>query len=205
VAFLSSLGPEGVMQDKGLLTARAVEAGAPGLGRLVAFAVAISALGTTHAILLTAPRQILALARDGLAPRILGGVSPRTATPVPATSLIAVISAGLVVVAGFEGLDALLDAVICVNWFFFAVTAAALIALRRSRPGLPRPFRVPGYPFTPVAFGLIALAAAASPFFQENGRGPALVALALVLTLGILSRFWISRANPDYPKSREST
>jgi amino acid transporter len=194
VAFLSLLGPEGMVADPGLLTVRAVEAGAPGLGFLVAYAVAVSALGTVHAILLTSPRQVVALARDRLAPALLGRIAPRTATPVPATTLIAAISCALVLLAGLEGLDVLLDAVICVNWAFFALTAAALIVLRRSRPDLARPFRVPGYPFTPAAFGLIAVAAAASPFFQEKGRLAAAWAAGLVLTLGILSRFWIQGA-----------
>jgi amino acid transporter len=198
VAFLWLLGPAGVGQDS-LVAARAVEAGAPGWGWIVALAVAVSALGTTHAIMLTSPRQILALARDGLAPAILGRVSPRAATPVAATSVIAAVSGILVVATGSGGLSVLLDAVICVNWVFFGVTAASLVALRRNRPELPRPFRVPGYPVTPVLFALVAFAAAASPFFQDEGRLPAILSTLLLLTLGILSRLWIQR-----PKDTES-
>jgi APA family basic amino acid/polyamine antiporter len=197
VAFLSLLGPEGMMRSRELLTANAVEAGAAGFGSLVAFAVAISALGTTHAIVLTAPRQVLALARDGLAPPILGAVSPRTATPVPATSAIALVSGALVVAAGLEGIDALLDAVICVNWAFFGVTGVALVRLRRLRPDLPRPFRVPFYPLVPLGFAAIAVAAAASPFFQDKGRFPAICAALLVLTLGLASRYWIKDRAPE--------
>jgi APA family basic amino acid/polyamine antiporter len=158
--------------------------------------VAVSALGTTHAIVLTAPRQILALAEDGLAPRILGRVSPRTATPVPATTLIALASVVLVAVAGMHGLDVLLDSVICVNWVVFAVTGFALIRLRRTRPDLHRPFRVPLYPIVPLLFATVALAAALSPFFQERGRAPAAWAALLVLTLGVASRLWIMDRRP---------
>ena len=191
VSFLALLGPVGVAGGGGLLTASAVERGAPGWGWLVAFAVAISALGTTHAIMLTAPRQVLALARAGLAPKILGTLSPRAGTPVAATTVIAGLSALLAIVAGLDGLDALLDAVICVNWFFFGITGLALIVLRRTMPSLPRPFRVPGYPVTPLFFAAAAFAAAASPFFQEKGRLPAILAAVLVLTLGIVCRLWI--------------
>jgi basic amino acid/polyamine antiporter, APA family len=191
VSFLALLGPAGVAQDPSLLAARAVDAGAPGLGAFVAFAVAISALGTTHAIMLTAPRQIVALARDGMAPRALGRISPRSGTPIAATSFIAAVSVVLTVAAGLEGLDALLDSVICVNWFFFGITGLSLIELRQKMPDLPRPFRVPGYPATPLFFSLAAFAAAASPFFQDKGRVPAIWAAVLVLTLGIVCRFWI--------------
>src|SRR4029079_13475785 len=191
VSFLALLGASGVAQGGELLTANAVDRGAPGWGTLVAFAVAISALGTTHAIMLTAPRQGLALARDGLAPRVLGTLSPRAGTPVAATTLIAGLSVVLAVSAGVDGLDALLDAVICVNWFFFGITGVALVVLRRKMPDLPRPFRVPGYPVTPVFFSAAAFAAAASPFFQQKGRLPAILAAILVLTLGVVCRFWI--------------
>jgi APA family basic amino acid/polyamine antiporter len=41
---------------------------------------------------------------------------------------------------------------------FAALAAASTFVLRRRRPDLPRPFRVPGYPVTPALF--IAAAAA---------------------------------------------
>ena len=37
---------------------------------------------------------------------------------------------------------------------FFAMTALAVILLRRKEPFAPRPIRVWGYPFTPVLFAL---------------------------------------------------
>jgi APA family basic amino acid/polyamine antiporter len=200
VAFLSLLGAEGVANGSGILAARAVEAGASGFGFLVAFAVAISALGTTHAIMLTSPRQIVALSRDGMAPAVLGRISPRAGTPIAATTFLAVLSAVLVVLAGLDGLDALLDALICVNWFFFGITGLSLVVLRRKQPDLPRPFRVPGYPVTPLFFAFAAFAAAASPFFQPEGRMPAIWAAVLVLTLGVVCRFWIRPDRAGEPK-----
>src|SRR5438034_10160180 len=43
-------------------------------------------------------------------------------------------------------------------WIFYALTALAVIILRRTRPELPRPYRVPGYPVVPVVFVLTAAA-----------------------------------------------
>jgi amino acid transporter len=204
VAFLALLGPERVARDQ-FVTARAVESVAPRWAFLAALAVAVSALGTTQAILLTAPRQIVALARDRLVPRLLGSISGRTGTPVPATTLIAATAAVLILTSGgVDGLGALLDAVICVNWIFFGLTAVALLVLRRTRPELPRPFRVPLYPLTPVLFAAAAFAAAASPFFQEGGRKPAIISCALVLTLGLLSRLWIRSPRLGTMQGRES-
>jgi APA family basic amino acid/polyamine antiporter len=48
--------------------------------------------------------------------------------------------------------------VIFVGWIFYALGAAAVIVLRRKRPGAPRPYRVPGYPWTPLLFVAAAVA-----------------------------------------------
>src|SRR5437899_4698001 len=45
-------------------------------------------------------------------------------------------------------------------WAFFALTAIALIRLRRKEPALPRSYRVWGYPWTPLLFGAAAAAIA---------------------------------------------
>lgn len=42
-----------------------------------------------------------------------------------------------------------------VNQAFMALTVLGLFILRRTMPSLPRPFRVPLHPFTPLAYLLI--------------------------------------------------
>ena len=54
--------------------------------------------------------------------------------------------------------DELLDYVIFAVLGFYALTVAGLFVLRRTQPAIPRPFRVPGYPWTPLAFIIAALA-----------------------------------------------
>jgi APA family basic amino acid/polyamine antiporter len=39
-----------------------------------------------------------------------------------------------------------------VFWLFFLLTGLAFFELRRREPHIPRPFRVPLYPITPVIF-----------------------------------------------------
>jgi APA family basic amino acid/polyamine antiporter len=43
-------------------------------------------------------------------------------------------------------------------WIFFALTAVALLRLRRIEPHLTRPYRAWGYPWTPLIFLFAAVA-----------------------------------------------
>jgi basic amino acid/polyamine antiporter, APA family len=67
-------------------------------------------------------------------------------------------------------------------WAFMALTAIALIRLRITNPNLPRPYRVWGYPFTPLIFGGAALAISVNLWFARPVRSS--VGLAIIL-LGI--------------------
>jgi len=51
----------------------------------------------------------------------------------------------------------LLTYAVFTGWIFYAGGALAVIALRRSAPNAPRPFRVPGYPVTPLLFVIAAV------------------------------------------------
>jgi APA family basic amino acid/polyamine antiporter len=72
--------------------------------------------------------------------------------------------------------------VIFAGWLFYALTVLGVIVLRRTRPDLPRPYRVSGYPFVPAVF-LIAAACfilntlLAKPL--ESGIGCGIVALGI--------------------------
>ena len=48
--------------------------------------------------------------------------------------------------------------VVFVGWAFYALGAASIFYYRRHAAGAPRPFRVPGYPWTPLLFILTAAA-----------------------------------------------
>ncbi|HYC78057.1 MAG TPA: amino acid permease [Planctomycetota bacterium] len=193
-AYLRLLGPEGVA-GAGALAAEAADVAAPGLGRWVAAAVAWSAFGCLQTLTFTAPHQLAVLAQDGLAPRRFGAVDARSGAPRLAAAAFAATAAALAVGAGMEHLGALLTAVVCVDWIFFALTALALFRLRR-RADLPTPFRVPGYPWAPATFALVAVAAAASPFFTVQTRTAGVVAVGITLTLALVARLFL-RAAPE--------
>jgi basic amino acid/polyamine antiporter, APA family len=66
------------------------------------------------------------------------------------------------------------------TWTFFALTAVALIRLRITSPELPRPFKVWGYPFTLVVFGIVALAIAVNLWLLRPVRSSIGIAIILL-------------------------
>ena len=92
-------------------------------------------------------RILFAMGRDGLLPRVFTKVSPRTQTPVWNTVIVTVIVAFL---AAFVSLDELSDATSIGTLVAFIVVNIGVIVLRRTRPDLPRKFKVPWGPVLPV-------------------------------------------------------
>ncbi len=116
-------------------------------GRQVITALALlSVLGLINASLMSAPRVLFGLARDGLFAPPLAWVHPR-GTPLPALLLTTAITGLLVLLGDFELLLAL-------SAFFYVALCgsgiAALLRLRLSQPQLARPFQVWGWPLTPL-------------------------------------------------------
>jgi APA family basic amino acid/polyamine antiporter len=118
-------------------------------GRLLAAAVAVSVFGCLATCLLTAARIYQPMAADGLFFGSLARIHPRFHTPY--ASLIAQgIWSCLLALSGRY--DQLLGYVIIAVFSFHALTGAAVILLRRSRPAAARPYRVWGYPWLPLLF-----------------------------------------------------
>jgi APA family basic amino acid/polyamine antiporter len=117
----------------------------------VAFLFAVTAVAAIASVVLTVlygqTRIFVAMARDGLVPRVLGRVSPRTRTPVAGTLIV---GGAVAVTAAFVPLGALADATSIGTLFAFALVNVSVVWLRRNRPELDRTFRVPLYPVVPV-------------------------------------------------------
>ncbi len=115
----------------------------------VSAAIVVSTLGANNGIVLTAARIPYAMARGGHFFRWAGMVHPRWATPVPALVVQGVIAAALVFSGTYEQLATY---VIFASFLFYAMSCAAVIRLRRTRPEMERPYRAWGYPVTPLVF-----------------------------------------------------
>jgi len=117
----------------------------------VAFLFAVTAVAAIASVVLTVlygqTRIFVAMSRDGLVPRVLGRISPRTRTPVAGTLIV---GGAVAVAAAFVPLGALADATSIGTLFAFALVNLSVIWLRRRRPDLERSYRVPLYPVTPI-------------------------------------------------------
>jgi len=113
--------------------------------------IIISTLGSLNGSILAAPRVYYAMARDGLFFRWCGRVHPRFHTPHLAL-LVQGIWAIVLVAAGTY--EQLFTYAIFAAFVFYALTALAVVVLRRTMPHAPRPYRVFGYPFVPIIFVL---------------------------------------------------
>nr|WP_242911207.1 amino acid permease [Actinomadura terrae] len=92
-------------------------------------------------------RILFAMSRDGLVPPVFQKVSPNRAVPVANTLIVA---AFIAVLAAAVPLGRLVDATSIGTLFAFAMVSVGVIVLRRTRPDLPRSFRTPFYPVTPL-------------------------------------------------------
>ena len=124
----------------------------------VSVTVTISTLGALVAVTLAAPRVFFAMADDGLFFRSVARVHPRYGTPHVAILLAMGLGVAFVLTRTFEQLA---DTFVLSIWPFYGFAVAGLYLLRRRRPDLPRPYKVPGYPVLPAVFvlGVIYLVA----------------------------------------------
>jgi amino acid transporter len=114
----------------------------------VSAAVAVSTFGTLNGSMMTAPRIFFAMAEDGLFPRAISRVDPKTGAPANAVALAAVLGVVFVLVRSFTELA---EQFIIGIWPFYALALAAVFVLRR-RPGLTRGYSTWGYPWVPGLF-----------------------------------------------------
>lgn len=128
-----------------------------GLGWAGALIAVAAICGLTSVILVDITgmgRIAFAMSRDGLLPTAVAKVHPRWGTPYRVIALTTVLVA---VLAGTVPLRALADMVSIGTLFAFVVVSAAVPILRRTRPDLERPFRVPLSPVLPIVSVLACL------------------------------------------------
>jgi APA family basic amino acid/polyamine antiporter len=121
--------------------------GASWPGTILSAGAVISIFSVTLVTMYGQTRILFAIGRDGLLPKQFAKVNPRTHTPVNNTVIVAIV-VGLL--AAFIPLDYLWDLVSIGTLIAFIVVSIGVIILRRTRADLPRGFKVPGYPVTPI-------------------------------------------------------
>jgi APA family basic amino acid/polyamine antiporter len=151
-AFLHVLGYQKMAGSKAVAT-ETVAAVLPELaGRAISILICISALGTVNGLVFTGARISYAMGVEHRAFRGLGRWHPRLGTPVWALVAQGVLSLAIVLMAqSFVGTILYTAPVV---WLFFLGTGLSVFTLRRKEPEVKRPYRITGYPLTPIVFCL---------------------------------------------------
>ncbi|WP_280208275.1 amino acid permease [Nocardia cyriacigeorgica] len=115
---------------------------------------ALAGLTTVVMVMLLGQTRVLfAMSRDGLMPRRLAHTGNR-GTPVRITVIVGAVCA---VLAGFIEFGTLEEMVNIGTLFAFVLVSIGVLVLRKTRPDLPRGFRVPFVPVLPILAVLACL------------------------------------------------
>ena len=183
IVYLRTLGRDGLAAS----TAVAADTAGRLLGSAGATAITVAAMlsifGFVNVALLTNARVLYALGQDGAFLPSAGKVHPRYGSPHVALVMLGGWS--LVLLVATNGtIGTLLGGVVFADWIFFGLGAASVFVLRRTRPEMHRPYRVPGYPWVPAFFVVCALVGIVSAYvsaLKMSLVGTAMVAAGAAL------------------------
>lgn len=196
VALLRGLGFAGVQTSEAvaadLVARRFGNTGAI----LMSIVVAVSALTSANATVLTGGRTSYALGRNFAGFKLfspLGRWNGRVSSPINALLVQGAISFALVFAGAWQrkGFEQTLVYTTPVFWFFLMLTGLSLIILRHRDPLRERPFRVPFYPATPLIF---CVTSAYMVWSGANYYGNRALVGILVLLAGVPILFFAERA-----------
>jgi len=198
VAYLFALGPADMAASDTIAATSVTSVLGSWAGKIVALTILISTFSAANSVILTAPRVFYAMANDKLFFKKLAEVHPRFLTPAAAIVGLGVWSAVLVCAGELGSFSALIGGVIFIGWIFYGLGAAAIFPFRRASAGRAIPYRVPGYPWTPMLFVLAAAAIVANAVylaFRDPSQFTNLAAAIILFLIGLPAYFfWRKRA-----------
>jgi basic amino acid/polyamine antiporter, APA family len=134
-------------QEAGLAAILEKVVGASWPGTVLAAGAVISIFSVTLVTLYGQTRILFAMSRDGMLPELFHRVNRRTLTPVPNTIIVAAV---ISLLAGLIPINFLAEMTSIGTLVAFLVVSIGVMVLRRTHPELPRGFKVPLYPVTPI-------------------------------------------------------
>lgn len=134
-------------QEAGLATILQNVTGSDWPALVLAIGAVVSVFSVTLVVLYGQTRILFAMSRDGLIPEMFYRVNPRTLSPVANTIAVALFVGAI---AAFIPNDILWDLTSLGTLTAFIVVSIGVMVLRRTKPDLPRGFKVPFYPVLPI-------------------------------------------------------
>lgn len=177
----SGMAEAEAVASEAVATALAVDGGGP----VIAGLVCLSALGAVNGLIFTGARVSYAMGTEHPAFRAVGRWSETRGTPATALLLQGALAIGVILLAG-SFIEAVFYTALVV-WVFFGATGVALFVLRWREPGVDRPYRVSGYPVTPLLFCLTCGFMVYSAWsFAIDNRPRSLPVAGVLLALGVI-------------------
>jgi APA family basic amino acid/polyamine antiporter len=146
--------------------------------------LAVSLLASASAMTAVGPRVYYAAGQDNPALRFLGSIHATTGTPLASLVLQGAVTTLFIVLGTVDQIQQYAGLTLAL---FATLAVAAVFVLRVRRPELARPFRVPGYPFTPLAFIVVSVW---TMFWALQSRPVESILSAATLALGGLLYRW---------------
>lgn len=145
------------------------------LAKVVLLTALLALLATWNAMIICSSRILYALGRAHLVPAVFGTVHSRFGSPAVAIAFTGA-SAALVTLLGRNAILPIVNASSTCLALAYIVTCWTAIRLRRTRPDVPRPFRVPGGALTmwvALASAIFSLGLSIyQPWVDAKGRMP---------------------------------
>lgn len=183
-AFLCALGYTKMASSEAVAVETVAKVLPDIAGRAIGILICISSLGAVNGLIFTGARISYALGTEHSLFRGLGKWNGRFGTPVWALFAQGCLSLAIVIFAG-SFIDTILYTAPVV-WVFFFATGLSVFTLRRKEPRTLRPYKITGYPVTPVIFCICCifmLYSSVSYALENKPKGIAILSVVLLAGL----------------------
>ena len=154
-------------------------------GNMISVGIMVAMIGGLNGYVMTLSRILYSMGVRGQMPgsRLWGKIDGDSNTPV--CSIVFLVTASFVYNLMFDA-DRLSNIASFSNWIFYMLTFIAVIIARKRFADVPRPYKVPLYPLTP----LVAIGGALYVFYGMISAEPMNALFSIALTLAGLPVFW---------------
>ncbi|NXY98930.1 amino acid permease [Streptomyces sp. BR123] len=149
-------------------------------GVVLAAGAVVAIASVVFAVLYGQTRILFAMSRDGLVPKVFAKVDEKTGAPRANVLIVSLFCGAL---AAFIPLGELANATSIGTLFAFALVNVAVVILRRTKPDMPRTFKVALFPVTPI-LGFIACG-----YMMYSLPMPTWIAFGIWMVVGVVVYF----------------